>query len=366
MSPGVCSKPAGMRLEDFDYHLPEKLVAQHALPDRAASRLLVVDRDSAGEEAVGEHAVFRDLPRFLDARDLVVVNRSRVIPARVLLRRESGGHVELLYLRRRGGDEFDAWVKPAGRLKPGELLTGGDDRFGFRFVARSRDREAIIRFEAMAGAEVTLEAALESIGHVPLPPYIRRSDEPGDRDRYQTVYARESGSVAAPTAGLHFDDGLMARLREQGTEIVPLVLHVGPGTFSPLDDDEVEANTLHPESFEIPAGTIEAIRRTRAGGGRIVAVGTTVTRALESAGAMGWFDVPPPPHGRAADTSLFIYPGYPFGFVDRLVTNFHLPRSSLLLLVAAFLGSGRTMASYRLAVEESYRFYSYGDAMLIL
>ena len=245
-------------------------------------------------------------------------------------------------------------------------MTGGDDRFGFRFVARSRDREAIIRFEAMAGAEVTLEAALESIGHVPLPPYIRRSDEPGDRDRYQTVYARESGSVAAPTAGLHFDDGLMARLREQGTEIVPLVLHVGPGTFSPLDDDEVEANTLHPESFEIPAGTIEAIRRTRAGGGRIVAVGTTVTRALESAGAMGWFDVPPPPHGRAADTSLFIYPGYPFGFVDRLVTNFHLPRSSLLLLVAAFLGSGRTMASYRLAVEESYRFYSYGDAMLIL
>jgi len=354
-----------MRLEDFDYDLPESLIAQHALSDRSASRLMVVDRDGPDDAPVTAHAVFRDLPGYLDPDDVVVVNRSRVVPARMLVRRQTGGRVEVLFIRRHGPAEFVAWVRPAGRLKPDEILETGDPRFRLEFVSRLDDRQALIRLERAGGEDLTLEDAVASIGHVPLPPYIRRPDEPGDRDRYQTVYAREGGSVAAPTAGLHFDDGLLDELAGGGVTIAPLVLHVGPGTFSPLDSDEVEANELQSEAFEIPAGTIDAVRGAREAGKRIVAVGTTVTRALESAHAMGWFDAPPPEHGRAADTNLFIHPGYEFGVVDRLITNFHLPRSSLLLLVSAFLGRERTLACYREAVARSYRFYSYGDAMLI-
>ena len=355
-----------MRLEDFDYHLPETLIAQRPLTERSASRLMVIDRGRPEGDAIDTHATFRDLPRYLDENDIVVINRSRVIPARLLLRRESGGEVEVLCIRRHGAVEFSAWVRPAGRLKPGEQLADPDTRFRFRFVSRMGDREALLRLEPDDGAEVTLEKAIESIGHVPLPPYIRRPDEPDDHSRYQTVYALEDGSVAAPTAGLHFDEALMSELERGGVTIAPLVLHVGPGTFSPLDEDEVEANELQPESFGMPAETIDAVRRARETGRRIVAVGTTVTRALESAHTMGWFETPPPKHGRVAETSLFIYPGYEFRVVDRLITNFHLPRSSLLLLVSAFAGRERMLACYRTAVERSYRFYSYGDAMLIL
>lgn len=354
-----------MRLQQFDYDLPEELIAQRPLRERAASRLMVVDRQRT-DGAVTAHSEFRELPRYLDQSDVIVVNRSRVIPARVLLRRETGGEVEVLYLRGRGSVEFDAWVRPAARLNPGELLTSDDPQICFRFVSRTDEREAIVRLELEEGQELTVEKALETVGHVPLPPYIRRPDEADDRGRYQTVYARESGSVAAPTAGLHFDEPLLSGLAGAGVGVVPLVLHVGPGTFSPLDQEEVEANDLQPESFLIPAESIESIRRARDEGKRIVAVGTTVTRALESAELMGWFDSPPPAHGRAAATSLFIYPGYEFRIVQRLITNFHLPRSSLLLLVSAFAGRERTLACYREAVDRSYRFYSYGDAMVIL
>jgi S-adenosylmethionine:tRNA ribosyltransferase-isomerase len=354
-----------MRLEDFDYELPENLIAQHALVDRAASRLMVVDRNADPGQPVSAHAVFRDLPRYLDENDILVLNRSRVVPARLLLKRGTGGSVELLFTGARGDNEFEAWVKPLGRMKEGEVLVGDDARFRFRFLRKTGERSGMIRFETAGDGDAGLESALETLGHVPLPPYIRRPDEPGDRDRYQTVYAEEKGSVAAPTAGLHFDEPLLADLVERGVTIVPLVLHVGPGTFSPLDDDEIEKNELQPESFGIPASTIDAIRAGRSSGKRIVAVGTTVTRALESAHAMGWFDAPPPDHGRVAATNLFIYPGYEFGVVDRLITNFHLPRSSLLLLVGAFLGRERTLSCYDEAIEHSYRFYSYGDAMLV-
>lgn len=355
-----------MHLDEYDYRLPESLIAQHPLKERTASRLMVVDRSRAASDAMAAQSTFRDLPRFLDEHDVVVVNRSRVIPARLLLRRESGGEVEVLCIRRCGPLDFTAWVKPAGRLKPGERLVAPDTPYRFRFVSRTGEREAMVRLESDREAPAELDTAIEAIGHVPLPPYIRRPDEPVDRSRYQTVYAREEGSVAAPTAGLHFDPALMDELVRVGVEIAPLVLHVGPGTFSPLDENEVEANELQPETFGIPPGTIEAVRRARGAGKRIVAVGTTVTRALESAGAMGWFDTEPPEHGRVAETRLFIYPGYRFNVVDRLITNFHLPRSSLLLLVAAFAGRERTLACYRAAVEATYRFYSYGDAMLIL
>lgn len=357
-----------MRLEDFDYDLPETLIAQRALADRAASRLMVVDRNDPFDRArpVRAHAVFRDLPDYLDENDILVLNRSRVVPARLLLERETGGVVELLFLGVRGDDRFEAWVRPLARMKEGEVLAGGDARYRFRFLKKTGERSGLIRFEPMDAGSAGLENALEEMGHVPLPPYIRRPDEPGDRERYQTVYAREKGSVAAPTAGLHFDEALLDELKRRGVAVVPLVLHVGPGTFSPLDCGEVEANRLQSEMFEIPASTIETLREGREAGKRVVAVGTTVTRALESAGAMGWFDTPPPDHGRAAATNLFVYPGYRFEIVDRLITNFHLPRSSLLLLVCAFLGRERTLACYRTAVETKYRFYSYGDAMLIL
>jgi S-adenosylmethionine:tRNA ribosyltransferase-isomerase len=355
-----------MRLEDFDYHLPEQLIAQRPLPERTASRLMVIDSERPDDDAIDSHATFRDLPQFLDENDVVVINRSRVIPARLLLRRESGGEVEALCIRRHGEFEFSAWVRPAGRLKPGELLVAPDTPYQFQFVSRTGDREATLRLEPDESGEVTLEKAIQSIGHVPLPPYIRRPDEPDDHGRYQTVYAEEDGSVAAPTAGLHFDEALLSELRRAGVTIAPLVLHVGPGTFSPLDEDEVEANALQPEAIGIPAETIDAVRRARQTGKRIVAVGTTATRALESAATMGWFETAPPKHGRVAETSLFIYPGYEFKVVDRLITNFHLPRSSLLLLVSAFAGRERMLACYRTAVETSYRFYSYGDAMIIL
>jgi S-adenosylmethionine:tRNA ribosyltransferase-isomerase len=362
-----------MRLEDFDYDLPETLIAQHALPERSASRLMVVDRPGAGPSsgsvAVRTHVVFRDLPQFLDENDVIVVNRSRVIPARLFVHRATGGKVELLFIRKRNDNEFEAWVRSIARLVPGETLrcrdVEGGERFEFVFVRQIGDREGVLRLQPRGGDVSTLEEIFESLGHVPLPPYIRRPDEPGDRERYQTVFARDNGSVAAPTAGLHFDERLLSDLDRRGVVVAPLVLHVGPGTFSPLDDDVVEANRLQSELFEIPLSTVEAIRNARASGRRIVAVGTTVTRALESAWSHGVFDGKSPTGGFSGETDLFIYPGYQFKVVDRLITNFHLPRSSLLLLVSAFLGREQTLDSYRSAVRKGYRFYSYGDVMLI-
>jgi S-adenosylmethionine:tRNA ribosyltransferase-isomerase len=353
-----------MKLQDFDYDLPERLIAQHAPADRASSRLMKIERNPAGPGVT--HGLFRDLPGFLDGNDVLVVNRSRVVPARMLVRRPTGGGVELLFIRQLEQAEFVAWVRPLGRMKDGELLASDDGKFQFRFVEKTGEREGRIRLEApVCSQRFTLLDAIEAIGHVPLPPYIHRADEPADHDRYQTVYASEKGSVAAPTAGLHFDEALLSQLVGGGVTIAPLVLHVGPGTFSPLERENVEENELQYESFLVSAATINTVRLARRTGKRIIAVGTTVTRALESAALMGWFDTEPPAHGRMTATSLFIYPGYEFQVVDGLITNFHLPRSSLLMLVSAFLGRERTLDCYRLAVDEGYRFYSYGDAMLI-
>ena len=370
-----------MRLENFDYELPETLIAQHALPERSASRLMVVDRSrqqpadraddppSAAADPVTANALVRDLPHYLGENDVLVVNRSRVIPARLFVHRATGGKVELLFIRKRNDNDFEAWVRSIARLVPGESLrcrdVEGGERFELVFVEQIGDREGVLRLQPRGGEALTLEEVFESLGHVPLPPYIRRPDEPADRERYQTVFAREKGSVAAPTAGLHFDEPLLTALTERGVTIAPLILHIGPGTFSPLDDYDVEANRLQSELFEIPFSTVETIRDARASGRRIVAVGTTVTRALESAWSHSVFDGESPTGGFSGETDLFIYPGYQFKVVERLITNFHLPRSSLLLLVCAFLGRERTLGCYRSAVRKGYRFYSYGDAMLI-
>jgi len=347
-----------MRLDEFSYDLPESQIAQEALPDRSASRLMVVDREGESDPT---DRVFRDLPDYFEAGDVLVVNRSRVVPARLLLRRATGASIEVLYVRSIDDRRFVAWVRSMRRLRAGEPLYDEAGRALLRFQEPKGEREAIVQIDP--ASNMSLEDILEREGHTPLPPYIHRPDTRADRDRYQTVYAREKGSVAAPTAGLHFDDALLDRLQDRGVDVVSLTLHVGPGTFQPLESDAVEENALEGEEIRIDASAIERIARARAEGRPVTAVGTTATRALESAAALGWLDQAP--RDRAGATNLFIYPGYNFQAVDRLITNFHLPRSSLLLLVAAFLGRDRTLSCYRLAVDRGYRFYSYGDAMYI-
>ncbi len=346
-----------MRLDAFDYHLPESLIAQTPLADRSASRLMVIDR------ATGrfEHRTFRELPLCLDPGDILVVNRSRVILARLFMRRRTGGRVELFVTRVIEEREFLALAKPIKRTKLGDVLVAEDGAFACSIVARENDREVRVKVEPPH----TVDGVLESHGHVPLPPYINRPDEASDRTRYQTVFARENGSVAAPTAGLHFTDALLDELRVKGIDFCSVVLHVNLGTFVPLKRGTVEENKLHGEPFLIEGVTLASIRRAKEAGRRVVAVGTTVTRVLETAWDRGFFEDIDPRRDRAGETDLFIYPGYEFRCVDRLVTNFHLPRSSLLLLVCAFLGTERTLACYKSAIDEEYRFYSYGDAMLI-
>jgi S-adenosylmethionine:tRNA ribosyltransferase-isomerase len=307
--------------------------------------------------AVTDH-VFRDLPLLLRAGDLLVVNRSRVFPARLLGRRETGGAAEVFLLRDRGDDRWEALVRPGRRLRPGASVTfdGG--------LAATVETEAVgpegRRLVWLHADTDTVADTLARIGHVPLPPYIRRKDTPRDRERYQTVYAREPGSVAAPTAGLHFTPELLEALRAAGVATTEIVLHVGPGTFRPVTTDEIEDHRLEPEPYEVPAAAAEAIAAARARGGRVIAVGTTVVRTLEaSARADGTVEA------GTGETALVILPGHDFRVVDGLVTNFHLPRSSLLLLVAAFAGREHVLAGYAEAVRRGYRFYSYGDAMLV-
>ena len=287
------------------------------------------------------------------------MNRSRVIPARLAARRTTGGRVEILLLRDHGGGLWDVFLRPAARLRAGEALLVDDDLAAVvEDAAPGPDGRRTVRLSSRGG---DLQAALERCGHVPLPPYIRRPPRPEDRERYQTVYARERGSVAAPTAGLHFTPSLLERLRGKGVATAEVVLHVGPGTFQPVTADRVEDHRVAAEPFEVPPETAAAVAATRARGGRTVAVGTTSVRALESAvrddGAV---------EALRGETDLVVRPGHTFRVVDGLVTNFHLPRSSLLLLVAAFAGRERVLAAYAEALRAGYRFYSYGDAMLVL
>ena len=304
------------------------------------------------------HHVFRDLPDLLAPGDLLVLNRSRVIPARLLGRRSRGGEAEVLLLRDKGEGRFEAMVRPGRHLRPGQRVTVDDD---LSVVVESEALAADGRRQVrLLSRRRDVAAGLERCGHTPLPPYIRRPDRPLDRERYQTVYAREAGSIAAPTAGLHFTAALLARLRERGIETAEVVLHVGPGTFRPVTAERVEDHVVEPEPFSVPKETAVAVAAARARGGRVVAVGTTTVRVLETvARAEGAIEA------REGEAGLVIVPGFAFRVVDALVTNFHLPRSSLLLLVAAFAGRERVLAAYAEAIEEGYRFYSYGDAMLI-
>jgi S-adenosylmethionine:tRNA ribosyltransferase-isomerase len=342
----------------YDFDLPAELIAQEPLAERDASRLLALDRASGRVS----HHLFRDLPQLLRPGDLLVTNRSRVFKARLLGQRPGGGAAELLLVRRVAGDVWLALVRPGRRLKPGVTVAIAPD-FSARIEGDEPSRDEPLgplrRVRLLAG-DGSADLAIERHGHVPLPPYIRRPDAPADLERYQTVYAREAGSVAAPTAGLHFTPALLDALAANGVETASLVLHVGPGTFRPVEADDVREHRVAPELFSVPVETAAAFARARADGRRVVAVGTTVTRVLETA-----LD----PGGRLlageGETSLVVVPGVRFRAVDALVTNFHLPRSSLLLLVSAFAGRERVLAAYGEAVAARYRFYSYGDAMLV-
>ena len=344
-----------MLISDFDYDLPPELIAQEPLPERDASRLLVLDRRTGAIE----HRAFRDLPELLNPGDLLVVNRSRVIPARLLGRRASGGEAEILLVREVSEGRWEAMVRPGRHLRPGQRVAIDDDlTVVIESEALAADGRRQVR---LLSRRRDLEGALERCGHVPLPPYVRRPDRPEDRERYQTVYAREPGSIAAPTAGLHFTPSLLERLRARGVATAEVLLHVGPGTFRPVTAERVEDHALPPEPFVLPPETAAAVAAARARGGRVIAVGTTSVRALEASASPGGTVAP-----GSGETALVIVPGHSFQVVDALVTNFHLPRSSLLLLVSALAGRERVLAAYAEAVRLRYRFYSYGDAMLVV
>ena len=336
-----------MRRSDFHFELPDELIAQAPLPERGGSRLLVLD----GESGALRDRMFADLPSLLHRGDLLVLNDTRVLPARLQARKSSGGRVELLLERLLGARRALFQLKASHKPKAGsELELPGDAR------ARVIGRDGAL-FELELDRDVV--SFLEAHGQVPLPPYIARAASDADRQRYQTVFARAPGAVAAPTAGLHFDRATLGALTELGIEHAFLTLHVGAGTFAPVRTERVEDHELHAEWLEVSAETCTAVARCRAAGGRVVAVGTTSVRALETAargGALAPF---------AGDSRLFIYPGFEFRVVDAMVTNFHLPESSLLMLVSAFAGKEATLAAYAHAVARRYRFFSYGDAMFV-
>ncbi|MEX0373431.1 tRNA preQ1(34) S-adenosylmethionine ribosyltransferase-isomerase QueA [Spiribacter roseus] len=339
-----------MQVSDFNYELPTHLIASEPLPNRTDSRLLVLDPATGGITDRRFPAI-RD---YLQPGDLLVVNDTRVLPARLYGRKASGGQVEILLERLTGEGEALAQLR-ANKTPaiPSTLTLEGD--LSVEVMAREGDF-----FRLRFAGDEPLPVLLERHGHMPLPPYIKRADRPDDRQRYQTVFAERPGAVAAPTAGLHFDEPLLEALGSDGIETATLTLHVGAGTFQPIRTDSLEEHRMHAEWLSVPASVCEAVARTRARGGRVVAVGTTVVRALESAAQTGELQ---PFEG---ETEIFIYPGFPFQVIDGLITNFHLPGSTLVMLVSALAGRESILAAYRHAVEAEYRFFSYGDAMLIL
>ena len=332
-----------MRRSDFHYELPAELIAQAPLPNRTDSRLLALDGSAVRDARI------TDLPDLLRPGDLLVFNDTRVIPARLHARKATGGRVEIMLERVVAPDRAWAFLRASKTPRTGAVLEIGPARIE---VLGREDELFLLQLQTSGWAEL-----LEAEGEVPLPPYIHRSPEAADQARYQTVYAREAGAVAAPTAGLHFDEELLAALRAVGADFGYLTLHVGAGTFSPVRSDDLDAHRMHAERLRVDAALVERILATRAAGGRIVAIGTTVVRALETAAADGELK---PLDG---ESRLFIRPGYDFRVVDALLTNFHLPESTLLMLVCAFAGTERVLDMYRYAVERRYRFFSYGDAM---
>lgn len=342
-----------MRIEDLDYELPEELIAQQPLPERDASRLMVLD---VGSDEI-DHRLFTDLPALL-VPSLFVFNDTRVFPSRLHGHKKTGGKVELLLLRKieESTDKWLAMGRASKALRPDMDLVLLDGSLRAKVLRVLGDGELEIELEA----DGDVDRLIEEIGGVPLPPYIRRPAEEADKARYQTVYARQTGAVAAPTAGLHFTKRLLSVLEAAGHRTAYVTLHVGPGTFRPVQVDRLDDHRMHEEAYEVPQPTIDAIAHARAEGRSVVAVGTTVVRTLESA-----MDSDGNPLAGIGQTRLFIKPPYRFGVVDHLVTNFHLPRSTLLALVVTFAGVDLTRRAYREGIDQRYRFYSYGDAMLI-
>lgn len=339
-----------LTLDDFDFHLPPELIAQHPAAERTASRLLHLARGTLLDRQ------FADLPQLVEAGDLLVFNDTRVIRARLFGQKESGGQIEVMIERIADARHAVAMIRASKSPKPGSRITL-EDAITLTVTGRSGEQAEFFALELVGDGD--LWTLIERYGRLPLPPYIAHAAQGEDETRYQTVFARHPGAVAAPTAGLHFDDALLKRLAERGAELAWLTLHVGAGTFQPVRVHNLAEHRMHAERFDIPQATVDAVARTRARGGRVVAVGTTSLRALEAAAQAGEL------RGGPAETEIFITPGYAFRVVDRLVTNFHLPKSTLLMLVSAFAGSDEIRAAYRHAVAMRYRFFSYGDAMLL-
>ncbi len=342
------------RLSAYRYDLPPGLIAQYPPVQRGNSRLLVMDR----KNGTLHDRKFSDLNRYFKAGDTVVLNETRVIPARFFAYKESGGRVEILLLKKRG-DDWEALVKPARRLKVGKRV--------YFSTAKPLPIEIIAELDFAGGRllrfpnDIDVDSILQELGHIPLPPYINRPDEEMDRERYQTVYASKNGSVAAPTAGLHFTPDLLEKMSSRGINTVRIVLHVGMGTFRPVKSEDIRRHHMHVEHYEVSEEAATQLNLTRERGGRIVAVGTTVVRTLESIynDNCGFL-------AGEGETDIYILPGYRFRAIDELLTNFHLPASTLLMLVAAFAGTENTLAAYHHAVKNCYRFFSYGDAMLVI
>ncbi len=337
-----------MKRTDFQYELPSELIAQLPLDQRSASRLLCFDKLSG---ALSDR-IFSDLPALLNPGDLLVFNNTEVIPARLFGKKSSGGRVEILVERLLSQRECLAQIRASKSPKPGGTLILED---GSELLMLGRE-DSFFHLQAVGGDLMDL---LQGLGHMPLPPYITREDTDRDRRRYQTVFAETPGAVAAPTAGLHFDQALLDQLKETGIESATVTLHVGAGTFQPVRVDNIEDHHMHAEWLEVPQSACDAIAAARARGGRVIAVGTTAVRSLETAAQGGSLE----PY--SGDSRIFIYPPYQFRVVDAMITNFHLPESTLLMLISAFAGREQTLAAYRHAVEQNYRFFSYGDAMLL-
>ena len=338
-----------MKLSDFMYDLPEERIAQTPVEPRDHSRLMVIHRDTGAIE----HRHFYDIIDYLNPGDCLVINETKVIPARLYGERPTGGAVEVLLLKQLGPKRWETLVRPGKKLKPGAEVIFGGGRLKGRVLESTDAGGRIVEFEC----EGSFEAALDALGEMPLPPYIHEKLQ--DRDRYQTVYAKQDGSAAAPTAGLHFTPGLMDRIRAKGVDIVPVLLHVGLGTFRPVKVENIEEHEMHSEYFEVTREAADRVNAARARGGRIIAVGTTSVRTLESAAEGGRLV------SKRGDTNIFIKPGYRFQLVDALITNFHLPGSTLIMLVSALWDRERILEAYKTAVENEYRFFSFGDAMLI-
>lgn len=348
-----------MKITDFDYNLPEELIAQKPADKRDSSRLLVVHRDSGKIE----HKHFYDIINYLNPGDLMVLNNSKVLPARLFGEKEgTGAKVEFLLIKRIEGDRWETMVRPGRRLKPGDsVMFCQSPLLRADIVDYGADGTRIVEFEY----EGIFMERLEEVGSMPLPPYIERSSEEDDKDRYQTVYCKDEGSVAAPTAGLHFTEELLAKAQEKGVELAYVTLHVGIGTFRPVKVERVEDHSMHFEEYHISEDSARAINRAKAEGRRIISVGTTSTRTVESAAyydeERGCMQV----KAGSGSTGIFIYPGYEFKIIDSLITNFHLPKSTLLMLISALYDREKILDVYEEAIRERYRFFSYGDAMFI-